>query len=644
MILTKLSIRNVRRYIGEQTIRFPHPNSNQHVHLVGGKNGTGKTTMFDSIQACLFASKSNPILKARDISRTQPAQSEMAVEIEFEHEAQSYVLSRHWIRRSGPSEYSINSVELRSLLQNRDSNDSITDEDDIAEFMNSLIPYQTRNLFLFDGEEVQAYIDMASESVKDAIERLLGLNPYIQLQRDVESIRQSLRSERNTYDVNEDLLGKQEAVERNDALLRSNDRRRDELRRAASEAKREYDSLEREESRLQGLFDPVIQGDRRELEFQRDSLQQDIGRYEASLASSLPNEAIVSWFWPEIFAAIESSSSAMNNFPETVDELASFLYLNREQISDALSKNSVEQLNQTLKNSLGGIDENGVLYSLGDGLHRLADLIGTGSDEIASYPEKLKSMRLSLDQIAFEIASLPNAESVNIDVKNLHDQMTATRTTRARHEESLKSLARDRERLIEESEGLKKDISRLIEDKLKYRSLTENIGICEQILAVLEDFVVDYRSTRIAQLQNIVNRKFRELTNAPGLIETIQIDSDSVELRLLNRRAELLANEQSAGQKEILAFALIASVVELSNRQVPAIVDTPLARLDMLHKKNALNGFFPCLGPQVIILATDTEIGPEEVEQLSPVLATKHHLQLDAKTGQTEIKDGYFGE
>ena len=135
------------------------------------------------------------------------------------------------------------------------------------------------------------------------------------------------------------------------------------------------------------------------------------------------------------------------------------------------------------------------------------------------------------------------------------------------------------------------------------------------------------------------------MTNAPGLIETIHIDGDSVELKLLNKRAELLAMEQSAGQKEILAFSLIASVVELSNRQVPAVVDTPLARLDMLHKKNALSGFFPCLGPQVIILATDTEIGWEEVEQLSPVLATKHHLDSwMLRTGQTEIKDGYFGE
>ena len=644
MILTKLLIRNVRRYVGEQTIEFPQPNMNQHVHLVGGKNGVGKTTMFHAIQACLFASQSNPMLRARDISLTQPAPSEMGVEIEFEQEAQSYVLRRHWARRSSTSEHSVNSVELRSLLQNIDSNDSITNEDDIAEFINSLMPYQTRSLFLFDGEEVQSYIDKASESVKDAIERLLGLHPYIQLQKDVESIRQTMRADRNSYDVNEDLLGKQEAVDRNDVALRSNDRRRAELRRAASEAKTEYAMLEREESRLQGLFDPIVQAERRELESQRDSLQQEIERHETSLASLMPKEAVVTWFWPELFAAIENSSPTMNSFPETVDELANFLFQNRKEISDALITDSVDQLSGTLRNALNVNEDSDVLYSVGDGLNKLVDLIGAGRDDVFSYPEKLKSMRLSLDQIGHEISSLPSAESVNIDVKSLHDQMTAERTKQARHQESLKSLARERERLTEESEDLKKDISRLTEDKQKYRSLSDNIEVCEQILAVLEEFVADYRSTLIADLQKIVNRKFRELTNAPGLIETIQIDGDSVELKLLNRSGELLAEDQSAGQKAILAFTLIASVVELSNRQVPAVVDTPLARLDMLHKKNALSGFFPCLGPQVIILSTDTEIGRDEVEQLSPVLATKHHLQLDAGTGQTDIKDGYFGE
>ena len=147
-----------------------------------------------------------------------------------------------------------------------------------------------------------------------------------------------------------------------------------------------------------------------------------------------------------------------------------------------------------------------------------------------------------------------------------------------------------------ESEDLKKDIVRLTQDKQVYRSLSDTVEACRQIRDILEDFVNDYRSTRIGQLQSIVNQKFRELTNSPGLIDAIEIDHNSVELKLKGSNAEMLAEEQSAGQKEVLAFALIASVVELSNRQVPAVIDTPLARLDMKHRKNVLRQFFPNLG------------------------------------------------
>ena len=281
LILTKITLKNVRRYYGQQTIDFTPPQGTRRVHLVSAYNGSGKTTLFESINACLFASKVDPILRAKDITRThgQTNVNDMVVEIEFQHEAQSYVLNRQWVRRPGYSEYSVNSVSLRSILQNLDSSDSSTDEDEIAEFMNSLIPYQTRSLFLFDGEQVQTYIDEASNSVRDAIERLLGLHLYIQLEEDVRRVEQDLQQERRSHDIGEDLLARQESLDRNEAELRSIERRRRDLRQASSDAKADYTRLQTEESRLQGMFDPMVQADRRELETQRATLTRDIERY-----------------------------------------------------------------------------------------------------------------------------------------------------------------------------------------------------------------------------------------------------------------------------------------------------------------------------------------------------------------------------
>lgn len=646
MIFTRISLKNVRRYSGQQTIAFEPPRGNRRVHLVSAYNGAGKTTLFESINACLFSSKEDPILRAKDITRTssQTGNNEMMVEIEFEHESQCYILNRQWTRRPGPSEYSISSVSLSSLLQNRDSGDSSVDEDEIAAFIRSLIPYETRRLFLFDGEQVQTYIDQASESVKDAIERLLGLHLYIRLEEDVRSIEQTLQAERRSHDVSEDLLGKQEALEQNEVQQRSNERRQQELRRSSAEAKSQYARLQTEETRLQGLFDPVTQSKRRELDLQRDSLVGDVERHENAMADLLPHELIASLFWPEVGEAIDQTSHIDNALPGSLSELANLLYRNRLPISEALSSDSLELIEKALSDSLGGGSETQVSLDVREGLNRLADLIESAKERLASHPEQLQIKHSELDKVSHEIASLPSAELFDFDVKRLHEEMEELRTTQIRHEESLKSLARERDRLDEESEDLTKNIGRLTEDNHRFRSISNTIEVCRRIREILEVFVSDYRSTRIGELQYIVNNKFRDFTNAPGLIDAIEIDRESVELKLVRSDTEMVAGEQSAGQKEILAFALIASVVELSNRPVPAVIDTPLARLDVLHRDNVLRRFFPNLGQQVIVLATDTEVGRPEVDQLSPILATKHHLHLDIETGYTSIRDGYLDE
>ena len=320
MILTKISLTNVRRYLGEQTIELNPPRGGQRVHLIGAYNGSGKTTLFESIDACLFASKSNPVLIAKDITQmtSHPNINEMSVEIQFQHESQSYVLNRKWTRLPNQSEFSINSVALSSLLQNLDTGDSSVDEDEIADFMSGLMPYETRRLFLFDGEQVQTYIEEASESVRDAIERLLGLHLYIQLQADIRTVEQQLQQERRLHDVNETLLAKQDAVDRNDTQLRSIERRRSDLRRSSADIKSQLGRLQAEEDRLEGLFDPQLQAKRRELEFQRETLANDIERHEIVLAELAYKEVVVSWFWPEVMEAAGSAPSSANLLPTTV--------------------------------------------------------------------------------------------------------------------------------------------------------------------------------------------------------------------------------------------------------------------------------------------------------------------------------------
>lgn len=98
----------------------------------------------------------------------------------------------------------------------------------------------------------------------------------------------------------------------------------------------------------------------------------------------------------------------------------------------------------------------------------------------------------------------------------------------------------------------------------------------------------------------------------------------------------------SAGEKQIYAISMLWALARVSERPLPLIVDTPLARLDKDHRKLLGAHYFPHASHQVIILSTDAEID----ETILPILGThvskSYELDFDSATRSTTVKQGYF--
>ena len=64
----------------------------------------------------------------------------------------------------------------------------------------------------------------------------------------------------------------------------------------------------------------------------------------------------------------------------------------------------------------------------------------------------------------------------------------------------------------------------------------------------------------------------------------------------------------SEGEKQIFAISVLWGLARASDRPLPAVIDTPMARLDATHRRNLVERYFPNASHQVVIFSTDTEV------------------------------------
>ena len=111
----------------------------------------------------------------------------------------------------------------------------------------------------------------------------------------------------------------------------------------------------------------------------------------------------------------------------------------------------------------------------------------------------------------------------------------------------------------------------------------------------------------------------------------------------IDENEDVIPRDQlSEGEKQLFATSILWSLAKTSGRSLPFIIDTPLARLDLDHRDNLVDEFFPAASHQVIILSTDTEITKPYYEKLLPYIARSYSMEYDDKMRCSKISDHYF--
>ena len=659
MLFRELVLENFGSYLGKNTINLLPDLSedSRPIILIGGMNGGGKTTIMDAIRLALYGARAQCSTRGslsygdfldQCVSRQTPlvekARIELAFQIAEDGDLRDIRIVRYWERN--PKE----GKDTLGILVNDWADKALLNTWD--EYIENILPLGISNLFLFDGEQVKELAEQETPPVGvfDAIQSLLGLELAERLAADLDVLVSRKRRDVATSKQLEAIDEIESKLERQQLELIAVRAELDKLEIKLAVA------IEQEEQ----AFDKfVLEGGKiaaggKELELESKAIKTQIEQQRQELANlaagSLPLASIA-----PLLSQIQAQGSI--ELRHRQGKAALDLLVDRDrrllahlQQQDILAPQIaniqafLERENHSLIQEVEldrsvylGVDDE-VMSQLDNILKYDLDRDIQKSVEIQT---KLTKLEADLDFLDRQIAEAASPE----EYVRLKAQETAARELVSQLKADKISSDRRYLELDRITTKTRQELATYTETNIKLKNDQHIINSVAKVKATLQIFKEKLTLKKINKLENEVTECFRYLLHKSELVQRVTIDSTTFTLSLHDREGKLLPKHRlSAGEKQLLAIALLWGLARVSGRQLPIAIDTPLGRLDSSHRTNLIERYFPAASQQVILLSTDTEVAESEVANLRAqgAITREYTLEHDPSEQRTRVRSGYF--
>lgn len=241
------------------------------------------------------------------------------------------------------------------------------------------------------------------------------------------------------------------------------------------------------------------------------------------------------------------------------------------------------------------------------------------------------------------LAATPN----EADIGQVVEKLRAATQAHTRLDEQAKKLEAEieqRKAEVAAAEGkLNANLQADAKAEFSHTDFTRMAGLASKTREKMTEFLRRATEKKIDRLSGLITDSFRFLLRKSTLVERIQIDAATFAVTLYDAQGQPLSRDRlSEGEKQIFAVSMLWGLARASSRPLPAIIDTPMARLDSAHRTNLVERYFPKASHQVVILSTDTEVDRSYYERLRPALARAYHLRYDESLRSAVAEEGYF--
>lgn len=656
MILNEITVRNYGVYHGTHRVALT-PLDGKPVILFGGLNGGGKTTLLDAFQLALYGAKARLSNRGRlgykdylkqCINRNARPGDWAEVQLEFTKvlngKQTRFMITRSW--RDGPKGLA---DELSVTVEGVP--DPLFTEH-WEEIVDAYLPSSISHLFFFDGEQIAALAEQSSAAaiLGTAVTSLLGLDLVDRLQTDLKTFERRKQATALDAAAAQQLKALTEEHEANDRLQESLVVQRGELENEIGRLKKKLADREAEFRARGGLAFEKQQ----ELRAQQSSLETEKQVYEEQLRQLAAGElplAIVAKHLDRV-AAQATLESAAKRARQLSEDLAK---RDQQLIASlrtwAMPAAQIDQIDAYLGDDRSvrqRAAECDILLEADEEVAlRLRTLSETSVpscvDQAASLLVRISNLDERLARLEADLALVPEQDSVS-------ELITAIRSCKSEIEiknADLDTLAVRQEAARRRLQQLDDSIERVAEQGLAAQQAEDSrlrmLKHSQKVRTTLEGFRVGVIKRHIATIEALVLDAFRSLLRKKQLIHSLTIDPVSFEVTLWQQAGVSLPFDRlSAGERQLLATALLWGLARAAGRPIPTIIDTPLGRLDSSHRGRLVEGYFPRASHQVILLSTDEEIVGEYREALQPFIGREYILAHDDAVGSTTIVPGYF--
>jgi len=661
MLIKRIRVKNFKTYLSldlDLSVDADRP-----IVLIGGMNGGGKTTLFESIYGALYGlnihskRQFHELLNAGSLGIEE---EKIELELHFSgmvlNEEQQYVLTRSYMLNS--SGIPVESVKLNMngtiFLYGTATPPAQKAEQEayVNKIIKANLPQELSRYFLFDAMEAGNLLkeDQLNRVIKENIENVMGFNKFMQLSRASENLYQNQTAQR---------------------LQVENE-------------KKEYIDLLEQKKELE-LKQKAIE------QQHQDALQYSVSGKELydNLKNGLNQETTVKNKIEQTKAQIEAVYKKENLFKQELDDF----------VKDAEITVFVPKLIESIKNEI-----NLILKIKNEKQHHAKGVVLPGQVEVISKSviAYLKEHQLMVDEPAMaDLVDYVLSKTDNSNVEDEYDFLEFSEVkaleealniraanhfpvlNQQKHDleiglgqipglavqiENMKSLIAGRDysllKAYEDNEANIKTYEKQLLDitaeitKIAKRLHQYDIQLSQEpdpkyeALGKLKGFFEDIANQLLKVKKQQIELKMKQdlntnLTAYRDVIDRVELSENLTNLtfKIYHKSGnEIYLNQLNTASKQIVVQVLLKSLHEFGDYNPPVMIDTVMGVLDESSRSTVLENYFPELSHQTLLLSSDSEIRPgNDLAKIETFVSKVYTLERDREKQMTMAVSGYFG-